>query len=49
MEIQEFINSIIEDREPLVTGEEAVSALRISLAAIEASKEVAPVVLGGKQ
>jgi predicted dehydrogenase len=49
MEIQEFVNSIIEDREPLVTGEEAVSALRISLAAIEASKEAAPVVLGGEQ
>ncbi len=45
-EIREFINSIIEDREPLVTGEEAVSALRISLAAIEASKEGKPVELG---
>lgn len=46
-EIQEFISSIIENRQPLVTGEEAVNALKISLAAIEASKNAAPVTLGG--
>ena len=38
VEIQEFINAIIEDREPKITGEEAIKAIEVSLAAIKSSK-----------
>lgn len=47
-EIQEFINSIIEEREPAVSGEDAIKALKIALAAIESSKTGNVVLMGGE-
>lgn len=49
VEIQEFINSIIEDREPAVSGEDAVKALEVALAAIESSITGEVVFLGGER
>jgi predicted dehydrogenase len=46
-EIQEFIDSIIEGRKPKISGEDAIKALKISLAAIESSKTGEAVVIGG--
>lgn len=37
-ELQEFINAVIEEREPLITGEAAIKAIKVSLAAIKSSK-----------
>lgn len=37
-ELQEFINAVTEDREPLITGEAAIKAIKVSLAAIKSSK-----------
>jgi len=48
-ELQDFINCIIEDREPYVTAEDAVKALEISLAAIKSAKSSEAVTLGGIQ
>jgi len=46
-ELQDFVNCIIEDREPFVTAEDAVKALEISLAAIKSSKTGEAVTPGG--
>lgn len=46
-ELQDFVDSIIEGREPSVTGSEAVKALEISLAAIKSVQTGEAVVLGG--
>lgn len=46
-ELQEFIDSIIEDRVPLISGEDAIKALRISLAAVRSARTGEAVVLGG--
>lgn len=46
-ELQDFVNCIIEDREPYVTAEDAVKALEISLAAVKSSKTGEAVTLGG--
>ena len=35
IEIQDFVDSIVNDREPLVTGEEGVYSLRATIAAVE--------------
>ncbi|NMA85206.1 MAG: Gfo/Idh/MocA family oxidoreductase [Epulopiscium sp.] len=37
-ELQEFINAVIEDRPPTITGSQALKALKVALAAIESSK-----------
>lgn len=46
-EIQCFIDCIIEDKAPYVTGKDAIEAVRISLAAIKSSKEGKSVTIGG--
>lgn len=46
-ELKDFINCIIESREPYVTADDAVKALEISLAAIKSSKTGEVVTLGG--
>lgn len=48
-EIQEFIDSIIEDREPKISGKDAIEALKISLAAIESSNTGEAVAIGGEE
>jgi len=48
-EIQEFVNSIIEKRKPLVTGKDAIKAIKVSLAAIESSRTGKPVYIGGER
>jgi len=47
IELQDFVNCIIENREPLVTAEDAVKALEISLAALKSIKTGEAVTLGG--
>lgn len=44
-ELNEFIGCVEQDLEPAVTGEEAVKALRLCLAALESSKTGQPVTL----
>ena len=46
-ELQEFIDSIIENKEPEVSGEDAIKAIEISIAAIESAKTGEVVILGG--
>lgn len=46
-EIQEFVNCIIENREPKISGEDAIKALEISLAAVESARSGKPVCIGG--
>ena len=38
IEIQDFVESIIDDREPLVNGEEGIYSLRATIAALESWK-----------
>ncbi len=38
LELKSFINAVEEGREPLISGQEALSALRVSLAALESSR-----------
>lgn len=47
-ELQDFINSIVENREPNISAEHAVKALAISLAAMESAKTGKAVTLGGR-
>ncbi len=42
-QLQDFINAILEDRDPLVTGEEAVKSLKIVLAVYESARTGKPV------
>ena len=44
-ELQVFINAIVENQAPLITGEQAKKALQVALAAIESSKTGQPVTL----
>ena len=44
-ELNEFIQCVEKDLPPVVTGEEALEALRYSLAALESSKTGKPVTL----
>lgn len=47
-ELQEFVSCIKEDRDPLVSGEDAVKALEISLAAVKSARAGEPSVIGGE-
>jgi UDP-N-acetylglucosamine 3-dehydrogenase len=49
MEIQSFIDSIINNTEPEVTGEEAIKSLKVSLAAVESSITGNVVYVGGER
>ncbi len=42
-QIQDFVNNVLHDREPSITGADAVAALRISLAATTSLRENRPV------
>lgn len=46
-QLQDFVNCILEDREPCVTAEEAVKALAVSLAALKSAKTGEAVIPGG--
>jgi scyllo-inositol 2-dehydrogenase (NAD+) len=43
VQIQDFVNNVLHDREPSITGADAVAALRISLAATTSLRENRPV------
>ena len=42
-QIQDFVNNVLKDEEPSITGEDAVAALRISVAATRSFRENTPV------
>jgi Predicted dehydrogenases and related proteins len=48
-ELQEYVNSILEDREPAVRPEDAIKSLEISLAAVQSSLSREVVTLGGER
>jgi len=48
-EIEHFLNCIIEDKSPLVSVDDAIKALELSLAALDSIKTGQPVTLGGAQ
>ena len=43
LELESFVNSVLEDRPPVVSGEDGLQALRICEAALESAKTGAPV------
>jgi Predicted dehydrogenases and related proteins len=47
-ELREYVNSIIEDREPAISGEDAIKALEISLAAVKSARTGEVVFIGGE-
>jgi predicted dehydrogenase len=45
MEIEHFVECVVEDKEPEITGQDALEAVRIGLAALESIKNGKPVTL----
>jgi predicted dehydrogenase len=48
-EIQSFVDCIVNKTTPLVTGQEAIKSLKVSLAAVESSITGKPVYVGGEK
>ena len=44
-ELKSFLNSVVEEKEPVITGEDGLKALKMVIAANKSSKEHRPVSL----
>jgi UDP-N-acetylglucosamine 3-dehydrogenase len=49
VELEHFLNCILEDKQPLVSMDDAVKALELSWAALDSIRTGQPVTLGGAQ